>query len=364
MSNIQYNPHCRIIVGWNAQHMHIQCIEASAQWLTCEIQNHPTLLGTRLTFVYGSNKPNERADLWSYIHAASDRHHQTPWAILGDFNAILRPSDRSGGSMDWTRQHDAFSDCIMQSSLRQTPYSGIHLTWHNGQEGGGTIMKKLDWVFGNFPLHTTWPAARAVFLPRQNSDHSAMILRLEAAPPRDKCSFKFINLWAQHGDFMEIVQGVWNQHIVGNPMFQLTAKLGILKQHLRRKHHNSTSHISHRVFTARKAWNTAQESLDRDPQNVTMGDTERHLAKTYMNLCKEEEAFYKQRSRVQWLTLGDHNTKFFHRSLLHRNARNTISSLQDDVGRIHTGQQPRGIMQPRGTLNLSIRELFLRKPEL
>lgn len=139
MSNIQYNPHCRIIVGWNAQHMHIQCIEASAQWLTCEIQNHPTLLGTRLTFVYGSNKPNERADLWSYIHAASDRHHQTPWAILGDFNAILRPSDRNGGSMDWTRQHDAFSDCIMQSSLRQTPYSGIHLTWHNGQEGGGEL---------------------------------------------------------------------------------------------------------------------------------------------------------------------------------------------------------------------------------
>lgn len=205
-------------------------------------------------------------------------------------------------------------------------------------------MKKLDWVFGNIPLHTTWPAARAVFLPRQNSDHSAMILRLEAAPPRDKCSFKFINLWAQHGDFMEIVQGVWNQHIVGNPMFQLTAKLGILKQHLRGKHRNSTSHISHRVFTARKAWNAAQESLDSDPQNVTIGDTERHLAKTYMNLCKEEEAFYKQRSRVQWLTLGDHNTKFFHRSLLHRNARNTISSLQDDVGRIHTGQQVIGEM--------------------
>lgn len=62
----------------------------------------------------------------------------------------------------------------------------------------------------------------------------------------------------------------------------------------------------------------------------------------YFSLCCKEEAFYKQRSRVQWLVLGDRNTKFFHRSLIHRNARNSIGRLVDDSGLVHTGNQEMG----------------------
>ncbi|KAB5540628.1 hypothetical protein DKX38_013602 [Salix brachista] len=69
---------------------------------------------------------------------------------------------------------------------------------------------------------------------------------------------------------------------------------------------------------------------------------ERQSAKNYMALCAEEEAFFKQRSRVQWLSLGDKNTRFFHRSLMHRCSRNTISRLQDDTGMDHYSTQDIG----------------------
>ncbi|KAJ6411603.1 hypothetical protein OIU84_008229 [Salix udensis] len=191
-------------------------------------------------------------------------------------------------------------------------------------------MKKLDWVFGNLALRISWVAVRAVFLPRQASDHCAMVLRMEPACPRGKPVFKFLNQWTEHDDFQDIVLKVWQTHIVGNPMFQLTTKLSILKHHLRVKHKNCTSHISHKVFKAQKAWNEAQLHLDEDPQNAGFRDRERQTTKLYMKLCKEEEAFFKQGSRVKWLKLGDHNTKFFHCSLVHRNARGTISSLKDE----------------------------------
>ncbi|KAF9661341.1 hypothetical protein SADUNF_Sadunf19G0058000 [Salix dunnii] len=71
-------------------------------------------------------------------------------------------------------------------------------------------------------------------------------------------------------------------------------------------------------------------------------EEERQQASIYMNLCKEEKAFYKQRSRVQWLTLHDHNTRFFHRSLIHRNARNGINRLEDADGVVHTGNLKMG----------------------
>ncbi|KAJ6407647.1 hypothetical protein OIU84_011019 [Salix udensis] len=261
---------------------------------------------------------------------------------MGDFNAILRPSDRSGGANDWQSHHEDFQDCITRSSLQQIPYNGIRLSWHNGQTGRNTIMRKLDWVFGNLTLLTRWPAVRATFLPRHNSDHSAMVLGMEALEPREKSSFKFMNQWADHGDFQGIVQGVWGQRIVGNRMFQLTSKLAILKQHLRVKHRRSTSHLSLKVFQAKVQWNEAQYRLDLNPSNDSLKEVERQKASVYMDLSREEEAFFKQRSRIQWLTLGDQNTRFFHRSLIHRSSRNVISRLVDNEGNVHSSNKDMG----------------------
>ncbi|KAG5223022.1 endonuclease/exonuclease/phosphatase family protein [Salix suchowensis] len=225
MTNIGEHPNGWIVVGWDANKLQLRFVDSSAQWLTLI--------------------------LWNYINRSSEENTNIPWAIMGDFNAILRPSDRSGGANDWQSHHEDFQDCITRSSLQQIPYNGIRLSWHNGQTGRNTIMRKLDWVFGNLTLLTRWPAVRATFLPRHNSDHSAMVLGMEALKPREKSSFKFMNQWADHGDFQGIVQGVWGQRIVGNRMFQLTSKLAILKQHLRVKHWRSMSHLSLKVFQAK-----------------------------------------------------------------------------------------------------------------
>ncbi|XP_050217536.1 uncharacterized protein LOC126668373 [Mercurialis annua] len=45
-----------------------------------------------------------------------------------------------------------------------------------------------------------------------------------------------------------------------------------------------------------------------------------------------EESYYKQKSRVQWLNLGDSNTKFFHNSLKQRRIVNCIPILQLEDG--------------------------------
>lgn len=84
--------------------MTIQCIHASPQWITCEVSNHATLEGTRITFVYRSkslNSSKERITLWKYLTEASFENANASWLIMRDFNAILRPSDRSGGDSRW-----------------------------------------------------------------------------------------------------------------------------------------------------------------------------------------------------------------------------------------------------------------------
>lgn len=51
-------------------------------------------------------------------------------------------------------------------------------------------------------------------------------------------------------------------------------------------------------------------------------------------LLSSEEDFYKQKSKVSWINLGDYNTKFFHNSVEAWKAKNCINGLTLKNGEI------------------------------
>ncbi|KAJ6897722.1 hypothetical protein NC652_024515 [Populus alba x Populus x berolinensis] len=309
-SNITTSSTCRILIGWNSNKLHLTCVHYAPQWVTCDVSYLHSTHSARITFVYGFNTPAERR--------------------------------QNGGDTRWPRHLDDFNNCISQSELIHIPYTGLKYSWQNGQHGCNTIQKKLDWVFGNHSLLSKWPAAHASFQPRCISDHSAMILHL-CIPTRQRCvPFKFLNIWAARDDFMDVVGSSWQTPVSGNPMYQFTTKLHRLKPVFRTIHHHHTSDITSRVVRAKEAWFAAQHFLDENPTSVEAQQSERLLASRYMQFCKDEESYYKQRSRIQWLQLGDKNTAFFHKSLLHRQTRNKIHMMQDESGHIITDEQEIG----------------------
>ena len=58
----------------------------------------------------------------------------------------------------------------------------------------------------------------------------------------------------------------------------------------------------------------SQIKLDKDPMNLTLQEEERNAYGRYVDLSKAEESLAHQKSRVQWLGLGDRNSKFFFRT--------------------------------------------------
>lgn len=62
-------------------------------------------------------------------------------------------------------------------------------------------------------------------------------------------------------------------------------------------------------------------------RNEAVGTKRKENSKTYFF---KEETSWRQKSRLQWLNLGDNNTRFYHNFANRRKARNPISSLSID----------------------------------
>lgn len=56
-------------------------------------------------------------------------------------------------------------------------------------------------------------------------------------------------------------------------------------------------------------------------------------------LCKQEEIFWRQKSQIQWLKEGEHNTKFFHRSTIDNRAHKKISLILNENGELQTSHK-------------------------
>ena len=70
-------------------------------------------------------------------------------------------------------------------------------------------------------------------------------------------------------------------------------------------------------------------------RNGNLGSEINILRKKIDELLDSEEIMWHQRSKVQWLGLGDRNTKYFHTKALDRRRKNTISCIMDKEGNWH-----------------------------
>jgi hypothetical protein len=58
-----------------------------------------------------------------------------------------------------------------------------------------------------------------------------------------------------------------------------------------------------------------------------------------MNLLRQEEETWRQKSRINWLAVGDRNTKFFHAYANSRKQINTIWEISKDDGTVISSNQ-------------------------
>lgn len=115
-------------------------------------------------------------------------------------------------------------------------------------------------------------------------------------------------------------------------MYQFYTRLKFVKAILKEKNTTVFGGISLRVERARHDSASTQTGFLEFGGSCEWLIKEKECLHHYLSLVKAEENFLRQKSRVQWVNLGDGNSAFFHKFVKTRNASNLVKILKDDEG--------------------------------
>ncbi|GAV93016.1 hypothetical protein CFOL_v3_36394, partial [Cephalotus follicularis] len=214
-----------------------------------------------------------RKSLWADLIHCANRFRNVPWLVLGDFNVTRYGKEHSSNGII-TKAMTDFNMALVSAELDDLASSGLYYTWSNRRAGDGAVSKKLERALGNWHWFLGWGDTYATSHPPGISDHSPITVQLRSIQFHSGRPFKFLNYWTKSEKFLLILKHEWRRAFPGSPLIVLHGKLKSIKSLLK----------------------------DLDPRLV---EQERQLRAEVVRAACEEEEFYKQKSRVQWLKEGD-----------------------------------------------------------
>lgn len=306
IANYDFFPRGRIWVGWDPVRVKFEAFSLTKQAIHGNLESLDSGVACCVSFIYGDHSFSLRRPLWEDIILKSTHLWDTPWLVLGDFNAIKDPSDRVGGTEDWLPCFDEFGQCLEQAELEDLRFVGFRYTWTTSS-GPSRKARKIDRVLVNAKWSLDLSYSEASFLAPGISDHSPMVVKV-LNPTHRRKPFKFFDFWMKHPEFNEIVSQVWDAPGSGVPMYRLVSKLKALKCRLKQLNRDSFSNISARTLEARKMMEATQAELQLNPFSPDLAEVEKNQRCMFTELRSSEESFFRQKSRVRWLREGDRNT--------------------------------------------------------
>lgn len=115
-------------------------------------------------------------------------------------------------------------------------------------------------------------------------------------------------------------------------------KLKAVKHALKKFHAKSFSKAHYKVEELKKKL-AALQALPELQSDVNLRTEEKEIPKQLKKWSHIDESILKQKSRINWLSMGDSNSKFFLTATKVRNIRNKIFLLHNSQGVVLTDLQ-------------------------
>ncbi|GKV09841.1 hypothetical protein SLEP1_g21281 [Rubroshorea leprosula] len=246
----------------------------------------------------------EKALLWEEMGSlVSDQGGR--WLLAGDFNSVRSIIERKG-RLGETQDMEEFNRFVEGNGLIDVKLLNRKFTWYRSD---GSSMSRLD----RFLL----------------SSEMSMLERdwTQVGP------FRALDVWQQHPEFRDFVVAKWeNLQMEGWAAFKCHKKLQLLKEECKRWNKEVFGNVEVRYESLLQQI----EMLDKKSEETDLNENEvmlrRVCSQEVWEILQKREAVWKQKSRANWVRLGDANTAFFHRCVHARQAQNVLSGILGEGG--------------------------------
>ena len=273
-----------------------------------------------ISFIYGAPSVENRAAVWAEISRIGT-NRDLPWLLTGDFNEILDNTEKVGGPPRWEGSFTTFRTFVSQNGFWDLRHSGNHLSWR-GSRYSHFIRSRLDRSMVNCSWSELYPMGRSCYLRFEGSDHRPLVTYFNSSGPRKRGLFRFNRSLTENEEVTDMINTTWNQ----TPLAGVIAKLNECRRKIilwtKERNLKANQVVSETRIALDQALSSAYPDVPRIEELTNI------LATAY----KEEEQFWLQRSRIQWLKDGDRNTGFFHAATRTRRMQNSLSVIEDSQG--------------------------------
>ncbi|XP_050207497.1 uncharacterized protein LOC126656916 [Mercurialis annua] len=278
----------RIWVVYSKDCLNVRVINTHKQAIHMRVHLDQRVL--TISLIYGSYISSERVELLDNLKNFAE-NVDSSWMVVGDFNAVMNDSNRIGGNAIDVQAAEEFMDCIRCCNLIEMRRTGNNLTWCNNQIFVERIWRMLDWCFFNDKWFDVWPDAFMNVLCPGLSDHSPIV--------------------SEDSKSNSIVNRGWHRASSRCKMYRIVQQLKLLKSDFRELNKVRNNDISQKVTTMKDIVNSLQKDMMDDPFNSTLHEEERVCSKYLLKFMDWQENIVIQKSRMNWIKLGDQIRSFF-----------------------------------------------------
>ncbi|KAG2693813.1 hypothetical protein I3760_08G113300 [Carya illinoinensis] len=255
------------------------------------------------------------AQFWNSLNTIHNSHSGA-WLCIGDFNDLVNQSEKFGGRPVNSSSMGRLKNMMNKHGLVDMGFSSSNFTWTNNRQGKALIRERLDRGIANTKWRLLFPDATIQHLVSGASDHHPLLLNT------------FKEFWTKEPIIGTIIQEAWGKQVRGNPSFILYNKIKTTKEALKLWNKVHFGRIQENIkqleseITHLQSSQPNSRSLQKENQlNIQLQDQLRH-----------KETLWHQKSRINWLTTSDLNTKFYHLSTTIRRRSNGIDSIKIGPG--------------------------------